>query len=302
MTALAHIFINNILPAFLVIGAGVILGRWLGVEKRSISRMAIYILTPCLILSSISESTIDAGSFGRMVLYVAVLTLALIGVAWLAGKALRWPALTVDALILSVAFVNAGNFGLSMILLAYGEQGLQLATVFFVASNLAGNTLSAFFAARGKRGGLKAAIQVFKLPGLYAFIIAILLRLFRIGLPGPLQSAVSLIGRGSVPVMLLLLGVQLSQTRLGGRYGQVAIGVVLRLVVGALIAIGLAPLLGLTGLARNVAIAEAATPTAVTSALMAIEFEGDADYVTSVIFFSTLFSALTLTAVLWYLG
>ena len=68
------------------------------------------------------------------------------------------------------------------------------------------------------------------------------------------------------------------------------------------IAIGLAPLLGLTGLARNVAIAEAATPTAVTSALMAIEFEGDADYVTSVIFFSTLFSALTLTAVLWYLG
>lgn len=302
MTALAHIFINNILPAFLVIGAGVILGRWLGVEKRSISRMAIYILTPCLILSSISESTIDAGSFGRMVLYVAVLTLALIGVAWLAGKALRWPALTVDALILSVAFVNAGNFGLSMILLAYGEKGLQLATVFFVASNLAGNTLSAFFAARGKRGGLKAAIQVFKLPGLYAFIIAILLRLFRIGLPGPLQSAVSLIGRGSVPVMLLLLGVQLSQTRLGGRYGQVAIGVVLRLVVGALIAIGLAPLLGLTGLARNVAIAEAATPTAVTSALMAIEFEGDADYVTSVIFFSTLFSALTLTAVLWYLG
>ncbi len=264
--------------------------------------MAIYVLTPCLILSSIMETTITADTFGRMFVYTIVLTGLLCLLSWGVGKALRWSPRSIDALILSVAFVNAGNFGLSMILLAYGEEGLQLATVFFVASNLVGNTVSAFFAARSKAGGRKAFLQVFKLPGLYAFGLAILLRALQLKLPAPINSAVSLIGRGSVPIMLLLLGIQLSQTQIGKRYGQIAIGVFLRLVVGALLALGLAPVLGLSGLARNVAVAEASTPTAVTSALMAIEFEGDAEYVTGVIFFSTLFSALTLTCVLWYLG
>lgn len=302
MASLTAIFVNNILPSFLVIGAGVVLGKWLGVDKKSISRMAIYVLTPCLIFSSISESAISAATYEQMVVYVIVLTGILCLVSWLVGRILRWPQRTIDALILSVAFVNAGNFGLSMILLAYGQEGLELATVFFVASNLVGNTISAFFAARGKVGGGKAFLQVLKLPGLYAFCLAILLRLLGWELPVPVNSAVSLIGRGSVPVMLLLLGIQLSQTQLGKRYGQMAVGVILRLVAGPLLALGLASVFGLSGLARNVAVAEASTPTAVTSALMAIEFEGDAEYVTGVIFFSTLLCALTLTGVLWYLG
>ncbi|NLV74685.1 MAG: hypothetical protein GXY52_08385 [Chloroflexi bacterium] len=46
MDAFLSIFINNILPAFLVVGAGVMLGKWLHVDKHSISRMALYILTP----------------------------------------------------------------------------------------------------------------------------------------------------------------------------------------------------------------------------------------------------------------
>ncbi|MHB9032205.1 MAG: AEC family transporter, partial [Anaerolineae bacterium] len=227
MSAFSAIFFNNILPAFLVIAAGVVLGKWLKVDKRSISRMAIYILTPSLILSSIIESTISISTFGRMFLYAIVLTAVLCILSWGVGKALRWSARTTDALILSVAFVNAGNFGLSMILLTFGEEGLQLATIFFVASNLVGNTVAAFFAARSKKGGWKALLQVFKLPGVYAFGLALLLRTLQVQLPTPIGSAVSLIGRGSVPVMLLLLGIQLSQTHLGKRYGEIAIGVFL---------------------------------------------------------------------------
>ncbi|NLV74683.1 MAG: hypothetical protein GXY52_08375 [Chloroflexi bacterium] len=95
---------------------------------------------------------------------------------------------------------------------------------------------------------------------MYAFLLAILLRVLHTSLLTPVASAIDLIGQGSIPVMLLLLGIQLSQTRLGKRYPQVAIGVFLRLVVGAAIAFALAPLMGLTGLARSVGIAEASTP------------------------------------------
>ena len=302
MALFSSLFLNNVLPAFLIIGVGVLLDRLLKVDKKSLSRVALYVLVPSLVFTSANQSEVDPGAMGQMILFVLVLTILLVLVSLAVGAILHWPQRTVDALVLSVAFVNAGNFGLSVILFSYGEPGLDLGAAFFVATNVLGNSLAALFALRGKSKGWRALLEILKLPGPYAFAVALLLRGLQIETPTPILRAVSLIGQAAVPVMLMMLGLQLSQTRLGGRYAQVAVGVVLRLVVGALIAIGLAPLMGLQGLARNVAIVQASTPTAVTSGLMAIEFDADADYVASVIFVSTLLSGLTITLLLLWIG
>ncbi len=302
MALFSSLFLNNVLPAFLIIGVGVLLDRLLKVDKKSLSRVALYVLVPSLVFTSANQSEVDPGAMGQMILFVLVLTIVLVLVSLAVGALLHWPHRTVDALVLSVAFVNAGNFGLSVILFSYGEAGLDLGAAFFVATNVLGNSLAALFALRGKSKGWRALLEILKLPGPYAFVVALLLRGLHIDMPTPILRAVSLIGQAAVPVMLMMLGLQLSQTRLGGRYAQVAVGVVLRLGVGALIAIGLAPLMGLQGLARNVAIVQASTPTAVTSGLMAIEFDADADYVASVIFVSTLLSGLTITLLLLWIG
>lgn len=173
-----------------------------------------------------------------------------------------------------------------------------MATVFFVASSFVVNTLAAFFAARGG-GDMKHALgRVLRLPGIYAFLVALLVRAVGLPMPELVMEPIRLVSRALVPVMLLMLGVQLSQTRIGRRYKDMAVGVGLRLVVGALLATGLAAVMGLQGLAAKVAITEASTPTAVNSALMAIEFDADAEFVTTVIFFSTLLSSITLTVIL----
>jgi predicted permease len=236
-----------------------------------------------------------------MMLFVLAITMAMVALGLGVGRLLGWSREMTDALVLSVAFLNAGNFGLSVVLFSFGEAGLELGTVFFVGTNFACNTISAFFASRGNGGTRRALLNVFKLPGLYAFIVALLMRIWDLPVPQVILRPTELIGRAAVPVMLMMLGLQLSQTHIGRRYKEVAVGVFLRLGVGALAAIALAPLLGLQGLARQVAVTQAATPTAVSSALMAIEFDSDAEYVTSAIFFSTLFSSVTLTVLLYYL-
>lgn len=295
MATFATIFLNNILPAFLIIGAGVLMDRLLHVEHKSLSRMALYVLSPCLLFSLIINSTVDPARFAQMLLFSLVTTLAMIGIALLVGWALRWPSRKVDGLVLATAFVNSGNFGLSVILFSYGEEGLALASAFFVISSLAAHTLGAFFAARGD-GGMRVALgRMARLPGMYAFLLAFGLRLLGVRVPDMMLEPITLVGRAAVPILLLLLGLQLSQTHVGKHYKDVALGVLLRLVVGAGSAVALAPLVGLQGLARQVGIVEAATPTAVSSSLMAIEFGADPEYVTSVIFFSTLLSAVTLT-------
>ena len=156
MRLLTNILVSNVLPIFLVMAVGVLLDRKLRIDKKSLSRMALYILAPCLIFSRIVQSAVAPGEFGLMIVFVIAITLVMCLIALLVGHLLRWPAPTIDALVLSVAFFNAGNFGLSLVLFSFGEAGLELATVFFVAANFAANTLAAFFAARGKVGAKSA--------------------------------------------------------------------------------------------------------------------------------------------------
>lgn len=295
---LLRIFTNNILPAFLVMGVGVLLDRKLGIDKKHLSRLSIYVLAPCLIFNLISQSTVDPRQFGLLILYAILTTVVMCLVGLVVGRLLRWPPTKVDGLILSIAFLNAGNLGLSVVLFTYGEPGLALASIYFVASSMTTYTLATFFANRSKGSMGAAARQVFSLPAPYAFALALLLRWAGWSLPQVLAKPVSLIAGAAVPTLLMMLGLQLSQTPIGRRYKDVAVGVFLRLIVGAGVAIVLAAGLGLQGLTRRVAIVESSTPTAVTSALLAIEFDADAEFVTSVIFFSTLFSALTLTGLI----
>jgi predicted permease len=297
-----RIFANNILPTFVVMGAGVVLDRQLHVDRKHLSRMAIYVLTPCLVFSLIANSTVDAGEFGLMIAFALSITLLMSLLGLLVGRLLGWDGKRTDALILSIAFLNAGNFGLSVVLFAYGDPGLELASVFFVASSLATYTVAAFFANRSNGGSLRALGKVLRLPAPYAFALALIVRALGWPIPEVIEKPVALIARAAVPVLLMMLGMQLSQTRMGKRVKDVAVGVFLRLVVGALVALGLAPLFGLTGLARQVAIVEASMPTAVSSALVAIEFDADAEFVSSVILVSTLLSAISLTVLISLLG
>lgn len=291
------IFVNNVLPSFIVIGVGYLLERRIKVDKRTLSRLAIYVLTPCLVFSSIVNSEVDPGQFGRITAYVVVFTLIMIGVGYVVGRLLKWSPQAIKALMLSIAFTNSGNMGLSIILFTFGENGFALGATYFVATNLTANTLAAFIAAHGHGSLGHTLLQVLKLPGIYAFALALLLRPLG-DLPQVVMRPISLISQAQIPIMLMMLGVQLSQTKIGKRIKDISVGVVLRLVGGAAIAFGLAPLMGLSGLARQVAIAQSSTPAAVSSALMAIEFGADAEYVSSVILFSTLFSSVTMSALL----
>lgn len=292
------IFTNNVLPAFVVMAVGFVLARRIPVDKRTLSRLAIYVLSPCLVFSSIVQSEVDPSQFGLMMVYVLVFTIVMCAIGLGVGRLLGWSRKATNALVLSIAFTNSGNLGLSIILFTFGDAGFGLAAAFFVATNLTTNTLAAFFAAHGRGTSLRHTLgQVLKLPGIYAFALALLLR-GAAPLPQLVMRPINLIAQAQIPVMLMMLGVQLSQTQIGRQYKEISLGVVLRLIGGAAVAMVLAPLMGLSGLARQVAIAQSATPSAVSAALMAIEFDAEADYVASVIFFSTLLSSITMSVLL----
>ena len=56
MSILLSIFFNNLLPVFIVIGAGILLGITLQPDVKAISRTTFYALTPCLIFSGLTST------------------------------------------------------------------------------------------------------------------------------------------------------------------------------------------------------------------------------------------------------
>jgi predicted permease len=77
--------------------------------------------------------------------------------------------------------------------------------------------------------------------------------------------------------------------------------VAISLIVTPLAGVGLAHLVGLRGAAFQAGVLQASMPTAVITTILALEFDALPDFVTSVVFVSTLLSPLTVTLMIAYL-
>jgi hypothetical protein len=109
-------------------------------------------------------------------------------------------------------------------------------------------------------------------------------------------------GDAAIPVMLILLGVQLAKTSWGEQLPLISAAVSVRLIGGAVVGLALASLMGLTSVTRQVCVVEHSTPTAVMTSILATEFGTEPEFVTGVIFASTLASIATMTALVAWIS
>ena len=59
MIDLLIIFSNNLLPILFAAGAGYLVARYLGITPKSVSQIAFYIFSPCLIFNLLTSSKLD---------------------------------------------------------------------------------------------------------------------------------------------------------------------------------------------------------------------------------------------------
>jgi len=102
--------------------------------------------------------------------------------------------------------------------------------------------------------------------------------------------------------MLLILGMQIADLRRGETTGYVWPAVGLRLLVGPLVGLGIATLLGLSGVGRSAMILQASMSPAVFCLILAAEFRLPTNAVARIVVYSTLLSSLTLAAIITLLG
>lgn len=295
-------FANNILPILLISAAGFLLGKTLSIDSRSLGRVVFYIFSPLLVFDLLINTQLQSGAiFTTMGFTVAVsLTVGLL--ALLLGKLFGFDRPMLMALILTSTFGNTGNYGLPLVSFAFGEDALAFATLYFVTSSIMFNTVGVLIASLGHMDLKTALSGLFKVPTVYAVLLAILLNHFHLTLPVALGRTVDMASNGSIPIMIVLLGLELSRVQWSHNAGVLGLSAGLRLLAGPAVGFLLAALFGLQGPARQGNVIESAMPAAVTNTVLATEYGLDSSLVTAMVFIGTIISPLTLTPLLVYLG
>ena len=299
---LASTFANNILPIILLAGAGFFLGKMLHVDPRSLGRVVFYVFSPVLLFDLITQSQLRIGEAAVVILFALCLILGMGLLTWLLGTLFKLERPALISILITTMFANTGNYGLPLVSFAFGEGALSYAGIYFATTTLLFYTLGVFLASLGHMNLREAMLGLLKIPTVYAVLLAVLVNALNIPIPLPVARAVQLAADGTIPLMLILLGVQLTGLVLSENQRAMQLSVFLRLIVAPVAAILFAALFGLAQFPRQASVTEASMPSMVSATVLATEYNLDARLVTAVVFISTLLSPFTLTPLLVFLG
>jgi predicted permease len=294
--------LNTVLPVFLIIGLAALAQTRLQLNVRTLSQIAFYLFSPALVFDSLTTSGVGGPEFGQIAAVLLLTTAILWALGIFVARLLRLQGPTQAAFLVAILIMNAGNYGLSINLFAYGPEGLARASLYFTVNALLGASLGVYLSARGRASGWLALRRVAGVPLVYAAALGLAFTLGHWTVPEPLAKAIHLLGQASVPTMLLVLGVRLAET-FRSRQSTLhlpALGavVVIRLLVAPALTWVVAGPLGLQGLVRDVTVVESAMPTAVISTILATEFDSDPPFAALCVLATTLSSVVTLTILL----
>ncbi len=191
-------------------------------------------------------------------------------------------------------FRNSGNLAIPLFTYTFGELALPSAVLLFVVSACLHISLGVMLLSSGNP--LK---QMFKMPIFISASLALIINLSGFNVWPPFYEATALLGQAAVPVMLLSLGAQMCNLRLGGlRVGLLC--TVQSLLTGAVAFAVIYWLIPLPTMQLQMMVLFTMLPPAVMNYLFAERLNIEPMTVASMVLFGNFFSILTLPLLLMF--
>jgi predicted permease len=293
------VLFDVVLPVLLVAAVGGYVGKRLGFSTETMSKAVFNLFSPCLVFTSIAAVQLHAGDVGRLVAVVAVVFAVNAAVAWAWSDAHHTNRSTRACNVLSAAVVNQGNMGLPMAKLAFGDTGLQIAVLIWVAGVVLWSSFGIALGAlaRGGHSSRRALLAPLRYPSIYAAALGAIVNASHIDLPAFIRESTSTLGQASIPCMLVALGLQFRMPRLTALADPLATSLN-RLIIGPLVAWPVGAAAGLTGVGLDTSIMLAGMPSAVMTTILAVELDADPELAVRTVIITTLLSIPTLTVLI----
>ena len=270
-------------PIMISTGIGYVWGKS-GTEFPTdfISRIVMFIGTPCLIIGVMAKVDVKPEVMGEVALATAIVMTAmgLVGSLWL--RVIKLPIATYFPPLI---FPNNGNMGLPLCLFAFGQTGLALALGSFMVMMIATFTVGLVLVTEG--GWRERMMSIAKQPVIYAMGIAVILLMTHTALPRWLGNTLDLLGGIAIPLMTIALGVSLATLKIQFLSRSIAFSVA-RVFGGLLLGYIVCELMDLTGVSRAVVLLQSAMPIAVFNYLLALRYNRSPEEIAAMVLVSTL--------------
>jgi len=276
-----------VFPIFAIVAAGWAYARYRktrgGIDMTFANQLNMEIFVPALIFAALSAKSFDLGAYDRLAIGALLMLLGSGLLAWWLARLLGEQPKTFAP---PMMFVNAGNMGLPLLVLAFGEAALPAAAVLFFVENTLHYTLGTWLLDHKAR-----LLNLWRVPVTFAALAAFAFKLAGIEIWPPLYLGIKLLGDVAVPLLLFSLGVRLAVSQFSDlRVGL--IGMVFRPAAGMLLAWGLGRLLGLSERDAAILLVFGALPPAVLNYVFAERYHQEPGKVASMVMLGNLGSLL----------
>ncbi|CAM3969762.1 AEC family transporter [Cohnella lubricantis] len=303
MTGYFSTFANVTVPIVLACAIGFVYQRVRSPDSKQLADISLFILSPCLIVSALATSELNGSVFGSIALFTLVQTAFCWAASAAVGRLFKFDISSRKALEMTTIFANSNNYGLPLLLLAFGTGGFAIGVTNVITHIVLINTLGLYLASSASFRPLEALKKVGQTPLVYAAIAGVGIFLFRVELPEPLTSGLELLGTAYPAVVLLLLGVQLGKTNWRSNWRkELWVSLAMRLVAVPALSWLTIHLLGIHGLEASVLFVQSSMPAAINSLVMMEKYGGDKELVAVNVAFTTLASFLYLPLLIHWSG
>ena len=292
--------VGAIAPIVFIAVLGLVLRRRHLLDAKTLSTCNIFLFIPALVFTNIYEREIAGGVFLRIAVASIIVMGAMTVLLGTLARLLKLEGGDLGGFMMTM-FPNLGNFGLPVVMFALGDQGLAFGVVVMVIGSGLQNSFGIYYAQRAYHGKTKALFQVFLYPMIYAFLLAIILRQTGVAIPLPISRALSIMADAAIPVQLVLLGIQIAETRVE-RSRPVFVASAARLLGRPAFGILAAMATGLTGLAGQAFVLQMSGPVAVGMAAYGVQFGVAPRFLSSAVAWTFFFSLFTISALLYFLA
>jgi len=278
-------------PIFAIVAAGLLYAQKIRPDMTLPNRLNMDIFIPCLLFSVLIERGGVADLFGGLALAISLVILLSGLVSLIAARLFQ---IDPRNLCPPIMFANAGNLGLPLVVLSFGEAALPAAVICFVVCNFFHITLGRYLLNRQSN-----ILKVFFSPLIVAVVLALILSLLHINVSRTLLEPIRMLGNIAVPLLLFALGVRLIDMKLSE--WKIGLSVALLApICGVVIVLLITPLIELTRLEQGVLFLFGALPPAVMNFIFAEHYNQEPAKVAAMVIFGNAFAVISIPMALVY--
>ena len=265
-----------------------------------VNAIVINLTLPAFIFTSVHDKPLTMGMVKAPFVGLAA-QMVVIAAAYGCARLLKLNRPTTASLMLAATFGNTGYMGLPVVAAVFGgDKGSLLAAVmmdsFAMRLGLCTVGIAVVTSFAGSRFEWKNLLGFFWSPLFGAIVIGLLLRTVHI--PFFLMNTLDYLGRPTVPLSMISVGLTLSAASLKDYPVAFGVAFVLKMLALPALTYLALPLLGIEHSVARVAVLEMAMPSAVFTGVIANRYGANATFNAGAIFLTTLASVVMIPIVL----